>query len=285
MSRSVTVAVAYIMSVTNLNWNDALRVVRTGRQIANPNKGFQTQLQDFELFKLEEERLRLKERFPSLALIDLDRENCDIALNSYELMLARKSICEGTCKKGEKCPTGVCRIEHTAALRRKTSQSSNLSLNSSGSGSSPRSCPSSPRHGKLLVSNSSVVNLHGEDELMELRDVVAGPSSFSRSSSISSSSNRCFSGPRGLHTYTNSAPSSLRNSRVDLASTSSSSNSNRPSSAGSVINVVGKKPSDVLERSSSRTSLTSISSLSRGNNPSGKPPPSPKRSIKRYNVN
>lgn len=30
MSRSVTVAVAYIMSVTNLSWREALKVVRTG---------------------------------------------------------------------------------------------------------------------------------------------------------------------------------------------------------------------------------------------------------------
>ena len=31
MSRSVTVAVAYIMSVTPLTWKEALKVVRTGR--------------------------------------------------------------------------------------------------------------------------------------------------------------------------------------------------------------------------------------------------------------
>lgn len=54
MSRSVTVAVAYIMSVTPLNWKDALKVVRTGRSVANPNLGFQTQLQEFELYKLTE---------------------------------------------------------------------------------------------------------------------------------------------------------------------------------------------------------------------------------------
>lgn len=52
MSRSVTVAVAYIMSVTPLNWKEALKVVRAGRAIANPNLGFQNQLQDFESYKL-----------------------------------------------------------------------------------------------------------------------------------------------------------------------------------------------------------------------------------------
>lgn len=54
MSRSVTVAVAYIMSVTSLNWKEALKVVRAGRAVANPNLGFQRQLQDFETYKLLE---------------------------------------------------------------------------------------------------------------------------------------------------------------------------------------------------------------------------------------
>lgn len=54
MSRSVTVAVAYIMSVTELSWKDALKVVRVGRSVANPNLGFQKQLQDFEVSKNQE---------------------------------------------------------------------------------------------------------------------------------------------------------------------------------------------------------------------------------------
>lgn len=56
MSRSVTVAVAYIMSVTSLNWREALKVVRAGRAVANPNLGFQRQLQEFETYKLVEVR-------------------------------------------------------------------------------------------------------------------------------------------------------------------------------------------------------------------------------------
>ena len=54
MSRSVTVAVAYIMSITNLSWKDALKVVRVGRAVANPNIGFQQQLEDFESTRLQE---------------------------------------------------------------------------------------------------------------------------------------------------------------------------------------------------------------------------------------
>jgi len=54
MSRSVTVAVAYIMTITNLRWNEALKVVRGARPVSNPNSGFQKQLQDFESSKISE---------------------------------------------------------------------------------------------------------------------------------------------------------------------------------------------------------------------------------------
>ncbi|KAI9588040.1 hypothetical protein GQX74_003886 [Glossina fuscipes] len=107
MSRSVTVAVAYIMTATNLSWKDALKVVRAGRAVANPNIGFQTQLQEFEMYRLAEERRRLRERFPSTALEQLDRTKCMTALDNYEELLQNKDICEGNCAKGEKCPTGT----------------------------------------------------------------------------------------------------------------------------------------------------------------------------------
>ncbi|CAG4947155.1 unnamed protein product [Parnassius apollo] len=107
MSRSVTVAVAYIMSVTPLTWREALKVVRAGRAVANPNMGFQRQLQDFETYKLVEERRRLKERYPSLALADSDLAECRVMLDSYQDMLKQKTICEGKCAMGRQCPTGL----------------------------------------------------------------------------------------------------------------------------------------------------------------------------------
>lgn len=48
VSRSVTLVVAYIMTVTDFGWEDALHTVRAGRSCANPNLGFQRQLQEFE---------------------------------------------------------------------------------------------------------------------------------------------------------------------------------------------------------------------------------------------
>ncbi|MBN3309207.1 DUS22 phosphatase, partial [Amia calva] len=48
VSRSVTLVVAYIMTVTDLGWQDALSAVRAARPCAGPNIGFLRQLEDFE---------------------------------------------------------------------------------------------------------------------------------------------------------------------------------------------------------------------------------------------
>uniref|UniRef100_A0A3Q2YGJ5 Dual specificity phosphatase 22b n=1 Tax=Hippocampus comes TaxID=109280 RepID=A0A3Q2YGJ5_HIPCM len=48
VSRSVTLVVAYIMTVTGLGWKEALAAVRVVRPSAGPNLGFQRQLQEFE---------------------------------------------------------------------------------------------------------------------------------------------------------------------------------------------------------------------------------------------
>ena len=109
MSRSVTVAVAYIMSTTDLSWKDALKVVRVGRAVANPNVGFQQQLEDFESTRLPEERRRLRERYPSLAMSAQDAETCRLTLINYEGLALAREVCEGKCALGRTCPTGLCR--------------------------------------------------------------------------------------------------------------------------------------------------------------------------------
>lgn len=152
MSRSVTVAVAYIMSVTNLSWKEALKVVRAGRAVANPNTGFQKQLQEFENFKLMEERRRLKERYPSLALVSTDQEQCALMLNNYEELLKDGGVCEGRCAMGQVCPTGVCRQPTQKRTRRRNSKSTTeVSRSTSTTNIRPRSGPASLRSytGKL----------------------------------------------------------------------------------------------------------------------------------------
>lgn len=138
MSRSVTVAVAYIMSVTSLNWKEALKVVRAGRAVANPNTGFQKQLQEFEATRLTEERRRLKERFPSLALVAPDEEACRCMLRSYQSLVLSRDLCEGDCAMGQPCPTGMCRANSKRLLRRRSSSQRSTPP------SSPRTLPPTP---------------------------------------------------------------------------------------------------------------------------------------------
>ena len=48
VSRSVTIAAAYLMTVTSFGWRDAVNAIRGVRNQANPNFGFQRQLQKYE---------------------------------------------------------------------------------------------------------------------------------------------------------------------------------------------------------------------------------------------
>lgn len=54
VSRSVTLVVAYIMTVTSLGWEEALAAVRVVRPCACPNLSFQRQLQEFEATQAEQ---------------------------------------------------------------------------------------------------------------------------------------------------------------------------------------------------------------------------------------
>ncbi len=53
VSRSTTIAIAYVMTVTDLSWVDAINAIRGARKVANPNFGFQRQLQNYEFMQLK----------------------------------------------------------------------------------------------------------------------------------------------------------------------------------------------------------------------------------------
>ncbi|KAI6077631.1 Dual specificity protein phosphatase 22-A-like protein [Aix galericulata] len=55
VSRSTTVLVAYLMTVTELGWERCLAATRAARSYASPNPGFQQQLRDYESTLLDEE--------------------------------------------------------------------------------------------------------------------------------------------------------------------------------------------------------------------------------------
>ncbi|XP_050979765.1 dual specificity protein phosphatase 22-B [Labeo rohita] len=63
VSRSVTLVVAYVMTVTTLGWREALAAVKVARPCASPNMGFQNQLQEFETNHLQQFREWLKEEY------------------------------------------------------------------------------------------------------------------------------------------------------------------------------------------------------------------------------
>ncbi|XP_061095600.1 dual specificity protein phosphatase 22-B-like isoform X1 [Conger conger] len=63
VSRSVTLVVAYIMTVTELGWQDALAAVRASRPCAGPNMGFLRQLEEFQNTQAHEYRQWLKEKY------------------------------------------------------------------------------------------------------------------------------------------------------------------------------------------------------------------------------
>ncbi|KAB0391117.1 hypothetical protein E2I00_012955, partial [Balaenoptera physalus] len=80
VSRSVTLVVAYIMTVTDFGWEDALRTVRAGRSCANPNLGFQRQLQEFEERQVRQFRQWLKEEYGESPLRDAEEARGILAL-------------------------------------------------------------------------------------------------------------------------------------------------------------------------------------------------------------
>ncbi|GIY43951.1 dual specificity protein phosphatase 22 [Caerostris darwini] len=82
VSRSATIATAYIMSATTLTCKDALKVVRGARTIANPNYGFHSQLKEYESFILTAERKRLRLKYPDFNQ-DEDEAECAKMISVY----------------------------------------------------------------------------------------------------------------------------------------------------------------------------------------------------------
>ncbi|XP_070688745.1 dual specificity protein phosphatase 22-B-like [Pempheris klunzingeri] len=70
VSRSVTLVVAYIMTVTGRGWVEALAAVRAARPCAGPNLGFLRQLEEFENTELAEYRAWWKDRYGKSSFSD-----------------------------------------------------------------------------------------------------------------------------------------------------------------------------------------------------------------------
>ncbi|XP_029463924.1 dual specificity protein phosphatase 22-A-like isoform X2 [Rhinatrema bivittatum] len=60
ISRSTTILVAYLMTVTGFGWEECLSAVKAVRSYVFPNLGFQQQLQEYEMTLLKEYRMWLR---------------------------------------------------------------------------------------------------------------------------------------------------------------------------------------------------------------------------------
>ncbi|XP_023284480.1 dual specificity protein phosphatase 22 [Seriola lalandi dorsalis] len=87
VSRSVTLVVAYIMTVTGCGWVESLAAVRAARPCAGPNLGFLRQLEEFENIDLAEYRAWWKDRYGKSSLNDE---------GEIEALLTQKSNCSSS---------------------------------------------------------------------------------------------------------------------------------------------------------------------------------------------
>ncbi|XP_068117652.1 dual specificity protein phosphatase 22-A-like [Hyperolius riggenbachi] len=73
VSRSTTIVVAYLMTVTSLGWEDCLSAVKAVRSYVSPNLGFQKQLQEYEMTLVRENRMWLRQEYGRNPFNDRDR--------------------------------------------------------------------------------------------------------------------------------------------------------------------------------------------------------------------
>ncbi|XP_067105143.1 dual specificity protein phosphatase 22-A isoform X2 [Osmerus mordax] len=73
VSRSTTMVVAYLMTVTEHGWDDCLSAVKAVRSFVGPNYGFQQQLQEFQMTQVSEYRAWLRSSFPPSPFADQEQ--------------------------------------------------------------------------------------------------------------------------------------------------------------------------------------------------------------------
>ncbi|XP_030621815.1 dual specificity protein phosphatase 22-A [Chanos chanos] len=81
VSRSTTMVVAYLMTVTTYSWEECLSAVKAVRSFVGPNYGFQQQLQEFQMTKVSEYRAWLQSSYRPSPF--KDQEQVKALLNQY----------------------------------------------------------------------------------------------------------------------------------------------------------------------------------------------------------
>ena len=59
VSRSTTMVVAYLMTVTHYSWEECLSAVKAVRSFVGPNYGFQQQLQEYQTTQVSEVQIKM----------------------------------------------------------------------------------------------------------------------------------------------------------------------------------------------------------------------------------
>uniref|UniRef100_A0A1A8GJQ7 Dual specificity phosphatase 22a n=1 Tax=Nothobranchius korthausae TaxID=1143690 RepID=A0A1A8GJQ7_9TELE len=81
VSRSTTMVVAYLMTVTHYSWEECLSAVKAVRSFVGPNYGFQQQLEEYQNTKVSEYRTWLQTSFRTSPFND--QEQVGALLSQY----------------------------------------------------------------------------------------------------------------------------------------------------------------------------------------------------------
>ncbi|XP_038556771.1 dual specificity protein phosphatase 22-A [Micropterus salmoides] len=73
VSRSTTIVVAYLMTVTHYSWEECLSAVKAVRSFVGPNYGFQEQLQEYQMTHVSEFQSWLRSSFRSSPFNDQEQ--------------------------------------------------------------------------------------------------------------------------------------------------------------------------------------------------------------------
>ncbi|NWX49834.1 DS22A phosphatase, partial [Steatornis caripensis] len=79
VSRSTTILVAYLMTVTELGWEGCLAATKAARSYVGPNLGFQQQLQEYEETLLQEYRAWIRHDYGRNPFKDQEELQCLLA--------------------------------------------------------------------------------------------------------------------------------------------------------------------------------------------------------------
>ncbi|XP_076470174.1 dual specificity protein phosphatase 22-B-like [Babylonia areolata] len=151
VSRSVTITAAYLMTDTTLGWREALNAIRGARNHANPNFGFQKQLQTYENEGLSEARRQFKEKYPEDKFND--EADCRQLLQCYKhYVLTGESMSQASSSSAPRNQQdGLYPLPHNAySTKRHSTLSPDSALHAH-----PQSC---------YPSQSAVSDPHGTEE-------------------------------------------------------------------------------------------------------------------------